>query len=66
MNAKRIMNDMSSRKISRILYDIYEDVRKNSDKLAELITLETGKPIRDSGDEIKRSIETILSSCGGI
>ena len=58
--SKRIMNDMSSRKISRILYDIYEDVRKNSDKLAELITLETGKPIRDSGDEIKRSTETIL------
>jgi lactaldehyde dehydrogenase len=58
--AKKIMNDMSSRKISRILYDIYEDVMKNSDTLAELITLETGKPIRDSGDEIKRSIETIL------
>ena len=58
--AKKIMNNMSSRKISRILYDIYEDVMKNSDKLAELITLETGKPIRDSGDEIKRSIETIL------
>jgi lactaldehyde dehydrogenase len=58
--AKKIMNDMSSRKISRILYDIYEDIMKNSDTLAELITLETGKPIRDSGDEIKRSIETIL------
>lgn len=58
--AKKIINDMSSRKVSRILYDIYEDVKKNSDKLAELITLETGKPIRDSGDEIKRSIETIL------
>ena len=27
-NAKKIINDMSSRKISRILYDIYEDVKK--------------------------------------
>jgi lactaldehyde dehydrogenase len=59
-NAKKVINEMSSRKISRILYDIYEDVRKNSDKLAELVTLETGKPIKDSRDEIKRSVETIL------
>ncbi len=60
--AKNVVGDMSSRKVSRILYDIYEDVLRNSDKLAELITLETGKPIRDSSDEIKRSVETILLS----
>jgi len=60
--AKKVINEMSSRKVSRILYDIYEDVLKNSDNLAELVTLETGKPIRDSGDEIKRSVETILLS----
>lgn len=60
--AKKVINEMSSRKVSRILYDIYEDVLKNSDKLSELVTLETGKPIRDSGDEIKRSVETILLS----
>ena len=60
--AKKVINDMSSRKVSRILYDIFEDVLKNSDKLTELITLETGKPIRDSSDEIKRSVETILLS----
>jgi lactaldehyde dehydrogenase len=60
--AKKVINDMSSRKVSRILYDIYEDVLKNSDKLAKLVTLETGKPIRDSVDEINRSVETILLS----
>ena len=60
--AKKVINDMSSRKVSRILYDIYEDMLKNSNKLARLITLETGKPIKDSINEIHRSVETILLS----
>jgi lactaldehyde dehydrogenase len=58
--AKTVINDMSSRKVSRILYNIYEDVLKNSNKLAQLITIETGKPISNSIDEINRSVETIL------
>ena len=57
--SKRAMQEMSARKISRILYDIYEDVSKVSDQLAELITLETGKVIRDSKEEMKRSILTL-------
>ncbi len=61
-NAKDVINNMSSRKVSRILYDIYEDVLKNSSNLAQLITLETGKPIRNSIDEMNRSVETILLS----
>ncbi len=61
-DAKKDIKEMSSRKVSRILYNIYEDVLKNSNSLAELITLETGKPIKDSKDEIKRSVETILLS----
>jgi lactaldehyde dehydrogenase len=60
--ATTVINDMSSRKVSRILYNIYEDVLKNSNVLAQLITLETGKPISDSIDEINRSVETILLS----
>ena len=60
--SKNLINDMSSRKVSRILYNIYEDVLKNSNELAQLITLETGKPISDSIDEINRSVETILLS----
>ncbi len=60
--AKAVLNDMSSRKVSKILYNIYEDVLKNSNKLAQLITLETGKPINNSIDEINRSVETILLS----
>jgi lactaldehyde dehydrogenase len=57
--SKRTMQEMSARKISRILYDICEDVSKVSDQLAELITLETGKVIRDSKEEMKRSILTL-------
>ena len=57
--SKNIMHEMSARKISRILYDIYEDVSKVSDKLAELITLETGKVLRDSKNEMQRSLLTL-------
>lgn len=58
--AQKVIGEMSSRKVSRIMYDIYEDLKKNSQELARLITLETGKPIKDANDEVKRSIETIL------
>ena len=57
--AQEVMGDMSSRKVSRIMFDIHEDVKKNSHELARLITLETGKPIKDATDEVNRSIETI-------
>ena len=60
--AKKTINDMSSRKVSRILYDIYEDILKNKNELARLVTFETGKPIKDSVNEINRSVETILLS----
>ncbi len=58
-NAQEVMGDMSSRKVSRIMFDIHEDVKENSHKLARLITLETGKPIKDAVAEVKRSVETI-------
>ena len=60
--AKKVINEMSSRKVSRILYDIYEDILNNSNYLANLITLETGKPMKDSINEIVRSVETVLLS----
>jgi lactaldehyde dehydrogenase len=60
--AKKVISEMSSRKVSRILYDIYEDILSNSNDLANFITLETGKPIKDSVNEIERSVETVLLS----
>jgi lactaldehyde dehydrogenase len=58
--AQKVLANYSSRKVSRIMYDIYADLKQNSKELAELLTLETGKPIKDANDEIKRSVETVL------
>lgn len=59
-NAKKPMKDMSSRKISGIIYDIHHDLSKKEDEFAEIITKETGKPIRDSKSEMKRTLDTLL------
>ncbi len=58
--AQKVLANYSSRKVSRIMYDIHDDLKQNSKELAELLTLETGKPIKDANDEIKRSVETVL------
>ena len=58
--AKKSMKEMSSRKLSRILYDIHQELNENSKKISELICLETGKPIRDSKIEMDRSLQTLL------
>lgn len=58
-NAKKSMNNLSSRKIYEILFKISRKMKDHADNFAELITLETGKPIKDSKEEIKRSIQTI-------
>lgn len=58
--AAKIMKDLSSRKISTILYDIHQDLNKHLNEFAVLITRETGKPIRDSEAEMKRSLDTML------
>jgi lactaldehyde dehydrogenase len=58
--AKKAMEEMSSRKLSRILYDVHEELRKKSDGLAELICKETGKPIVNSREEMERSLQTLL------
>lgn len=57
--SKKVLQEMSARKVSRILYDIYEDILKSSDDLARTITLETGKTISDSRVEMKRSALTM-------
>nr|WP_319374223.1 lactaldehyde dehydrogenase [uncultured Methanobacterium sp.] len=58
--AKKSMNEMSSRKLSRILHDIHQDLKEKHQEISELITLETGKPIRDSKVEMDRSLQTLL------
>ncbi|MDI9614363.1 lactaldehyde dehydrogenase [Methanothermobacter sp.] len=56
--AKGAMSDLSARRISEGLYDVADELREEMDELARLITLESGKPIRFSRDEVKRSVET--------
>jgi len=60
--AKKTMGNISARKISEILYNIGEQLSKNSSEFAKMITIESGKPIKHSHDEIKRSKETIILS----
>ncbi|MCQ8905765.1 MAG: aldehyde dehydrogenase family protein, partial [Methanothermobacter sp.] len=56
--ARDAMADLSARKISEKLYDVADELKAEMDGFARLITLESGKPIRFSRDEVKRSVET--------
>ena len=58
--AKKTLRYFSSREISEILYGIHEELSQNLKSLAKLITLDCGKPIKDSTEEVNRSIQTIL------
>ncbi|MEG3225312.1 MAG: lactaldehyde dehydrogenase [Methanobacteriales archaeon Met13] len=60
--SSKVLAKMSSRKLSRIMQDIHQDLKENMNDMARLITMETGKTIRDSQVEMQRSLETILFS----
>ncbi|WJI09852.1 aldehyde dehydrogenase family protein [Methanobacterium sp. CWC-01] len=60
--ACKLMDEMSSRKLSRILTDVHQELRENKEDMARLITLETGKTIRDSRMEMQRTLETLQLS----
>jgi len=60
--ALKTMKNLPSRQISEKLYEISEDIKKNSKIFAKLITLDCGKPIKESKEEVKRSIQTIILS----
>ncbi|MDG3548055.1 lactaldehyde dehydrogenase [Methanobacterium formicicum] len=58
--ATKSMKEMSSRKLSRIMYDIHQELKEKHQEISKLISLETGKPIRDSRVEMDRSLQTLL------
>ncbi|MGZ7048672.1 MAG: lactaldehyde dehydrogenase [Methanobacterium sp.] len=60
--AAKTLKDISSRQISEKLYQISEEIEKNFKIFAKLITLDCGKPIKDSREEVKRSIQTTILS----
>lgn len=57
--AKDKIYEFSSRKVSNLLYDSFDELKKNRNKIAKTITKETGKPIKDSFVEMDRSVETL-------
>lgn len=59
-SARDSMRSLSARKISDKLYDVADELKAQMDPLAEMITLESGKPIRFSRDEVRRSVETAI------
>ncbi|MDL2246888.1 aldehyde dehydrogenase family protein [Methanobrevibacter sp. OttesenSCG-928-K11] len=61
-SAKKYLQEMSARKVSNKLYDAYENLNKNKKEIAELITREMGKPIKESLGEMDRSVETLKLS----
>lgn len=60
--AKKDLNEISSRKISMALDDIAQELSKNRKDFSRSLTLESGKPIKASRDEVKRSVETLKLS----
>lgn len=61
-NAKKSLTEMSAFKVSNKLYEVYEKLKENKKQLAELLTREVGKPIKESLVELDRSIETLKLS----
>lgn len=61
-NAKKSLTAMSARKVSENLYTAFENLKKEKEEFAKLITLETGKPIKQSLGEMDRSVDTLKLS----
>lgn len=59
-DAKQEITRLSSREIFYRLNDACSDLKNQKEKIAKVITMETGKPIKGSLYEMDRSIETLL------
>lgn len=59
---KNQLKDFSARKISEALSNCADDLKDNLEEFSRSISMETGKPINASFDEVKRSIDTIKLS----
>ncbi len=58
-DARKHMISLTARKISEALYEASRELEKRFDEFSRIIALDSGKPIRASQDEVKRSIETL-------
>ena len=58
-NAKYSLQEMSAFKVSNKLFEVCDKLKENRKDFAHLLTMEVGKPIRESLVELDRSIETL-------
>ncbi len=58
-NAKSSLQEMSAFKISNKLFAVCDKLKENRRNFAELLSMEVGKPIKESYVELDRSIETL-------
>lgn len=58
-NAKHSLQEMSAFKVSNKLFEVCDKLKENRKDFAHLLTMEVGKPIRESLVELDRSIETL-------
>lgn len=56
------MSCLSSLERQQILEEILEGVQKKKDRLAKILSMETGKPIKDSRTEVERMVHTLKIS----
>ena len=57
--AKHSLQEMSAFKVSNKLFEVCDKLKENRKDFAHLLTMEVGKPIRESLVELDRSIETL-------
>jgi lactaldehyde dehydrogenase len=60
--AKKRAKDATPFKRYELLFNVYEGIKKRKEEFAKLITLESGKTIRETRVEIERSLQTLLFS----
>lgn len=62
LRASKEMQEFPSHKRYDSLYEISKNIEKNRDELAEIISIESGKPIKYSRGEVNRAALTMLFS----
>jgi lactaldehyde dehydrogenase len=60
--AKKRAKDSTPFERYELLFNVYEIIKKRKEEFAKLITLESGKTIRETRVELERSLQTILFS----
>lgn len=60
--AARNMERLRGYELTDLLYSVSDSIMKDSDSFAQIISIETGKPIRQSREEVDRSIHAFSTA----